>query len=209
MVLNPVDSGLAADMKSSGSNLAGASLDIPSGIQFEYIKKIAPRVKKIGVIYSEAETGLVVAGAKEVARRLGLELVTGEIKTPAELPHALRTLIKEVDFLWSVADSNVLTKETIKEILIATLRERLPFMGLSPAFVRAGALAALYADNSDIGRQAAIAAKKTLQGKKPSDLSIAVPEKIKLILNVNTINLLGIDVPKAVYDSAEVVFNGE
>lgn len=205
MVLNPVSSGLVNSMKSPDNNITGASMDIPLAIQFTYIKKILPAVKNIGVIYSEAETGLLIKEAEKIARQLGLNLVKGEIKMAGEVPQALRNMKGEIDLLWSVADSNVFTRETIREILLTTLREKIPFMGLSPAFVRAGALSALDTSATEIGGQAGVTAKKILFGLKPGDIPVDVPDKVKIVINKNTIDSLGITIPKEILKRAEII----
>ncbi len=205
MVLNPEASGLIENMESPGGNISGASMDIPAYLQFEYMKKILPKTGSIGVIYSTVETGLVVADARKVAARMGIKLLGIEVNGPSEVPSAMKQLVGKVDFLWSVADSNVFTRETTRDILISTLRNKLPFMGLSPGFVRAGALVALDADAGGIGRRAADVAASVLEGQDPGKIPVHVPHKVKLVINKNTIDLLGIDVSADIYDLAEVV----
>lgn len=205
MVLNPEASGLVENMESPGNNLSGASMDIPLFLQFEYIKKILPKTGTVGVVYSSAETGLVVADARKVAARIGIKLLGIEVNGPSEVTSAMKQLVGKVDFLWSVADSNVFTRETTRDILISTLRNKLPFMGLSPGFVRAGALVALDADAGGIGREAADVAVSVFEGHRPGKIPVHVPHKVKLVINKNTIDLLGIDVSADIYNMAEVI----
>lgn len=205
MVLNPEASGLVEGMESPGNNLSGASLDIPILLQFEYMKKILPKTDTIGVIYSNAETGAIVAEAREVSAHMGIKLVGIEVDDPSDVTSAMKQLIGKVDFLWSVADSNVFTKETIREILLATLREKVPFMGLSPGFVRAGALVALDTDARVIGRKAAEVAASVIKGQSPGKIPVHIPNNVKIIINKNTIDLLDIDISGDIYNLAEVV----
>jgi len=205
MVLNPVASGFVGSMRSPGGNISGASMDIPYRQQFKIIRGMLPGAKTIGIIYSEAETGLVVADAEKIASQFGFKFLRAEVKSPADLYRALKKLVGNIDFLWSVADGNVFTRETTREILIATLRERIPFMGLSPAFVRAGALAALESSPHDMGREAAKLMKQVIDGKDPADIPVAPANDIKLYLNSNTIEVIGIKVPKDVYDAAVII----
>lgn len=205
MVLNPVASGFVDSMRAPGQNMSGASMDIPFGQQFKAMKRILPKTRNIGIIYSEAETGLVVAEAEKVAFQLGLKLVRAEVKSPADLYGALNKLVGKVDFLWSVADGNVFTRETTREILIATLREGIPFMGLSPSFVRAGALAALESSPYEMGRNAAGLMKEVIDGRPPAEIPVIMANNVKLYINSNTIDLLGIKVPEEVYSSAVVI----
>ncbi len=205
MVLNPVASEVVRTMKSPGENITGASMDIPLDLQFRYLKKILPGVKKIGVVFSESETGVVVKAAGLAAKGRGLELVTEAVEFPGDVPGALGRLVGKVDCLWSVADSKVFTRETAREMLLVSLREKIPFIGLSPSFVKAGALAAFKLDADDIGRQAASITGKVLKGRAPSVMPVSVPRKIKVVLNSNTIKLVGVKIPKDIFASAELL----
>ena len=78
-------------------------------------------------------------------------------------------------------------------------------MGLSPSFARAGALAALESAPEGIGREAAKLVKKVINGKSPAEIPITMANNVKLFLNRNTIDLIAIDVPRDVYDSAIII----
>ena len=69
----------------------------------------------------------------------------------------------------------------------------------------AGALAAFRMDADDIGRQAASIAGNILKGSNPSVIPVSAPGKVKIVLNSNTIKLIGVKVPKDIYDSAEIL----
>ncbi len=209
MVLNPVASGVVGNMDSPGGNVTGASMDIPVRLQFKMIKRLLPGLKRIGVVYSRDETGVIVADAERVAGSLDVELVKEEVRDAGEVPAALRRLINKVDFLWSVADGNVFTRETIKEFLIVTLQEKLPFMGLSPSFVKAGALVAFKIAPVESGMQAASITEKILRGAEPAAMPVTVPVDIKIVINGSTVDTLGIKVPKDIYRAAEVINPGK
>src|SRR6185369_10564346 len=115
---------------------------------------------------------------------------------------ALRKLMAEVDVVWTVADSHVVTTETTPALILASLRQRMPLIGLSVAHVRAGALAALYCDYEDVGEQAATLALRVLQGESPASLPVTYPRRVGLALNLRTAEHLGLDVPPDVASEA-------
>lgn len=205
MVLNPAASGLVDDMKRPGGNITGAAMDIPLNLQFQYMKHLLPKVSRIGVIYSAEETGSVVADAEKAAKALGIELVKESVRSPSDVPRAVKNLVGRVDVLWSVADSKVFTRETIREILLVTLRETLPFMGLSPAFVRAGALIAMETDPEEIGREAAAIAGQVLSNRPAGEVPVAVSDRVKVVMNKNTMDLIGVELSKEIYAEVEVI----
>jgi len=195
MALNPVASGFIRSMASSGNNLTGASLDIPFHLQFEALRSIVPHAKKVGVIYNPQDTEGVIQQARKTAREMGLDLVAISIASEDKVPAALRSLDKTVDALWSVADSTTFSSGSAEFILLHTLRNRIPFMGLSPAFVKAGALMALEVDYQEVGAQCGGLAAKILTGDQPSSLPVTTPQKITLHVNMKTAETIGLKIP--------------
>ena len=195
MVLNPMASGFIRSMSGSGNNLTGASLDISIPAQFEALRSVVPTAKKVGVIYNPQETESVVQQARKTAKEIGLELVAIPIDSEERVPEALRTLDKSsADVLWSVADSTVFSSGS-KEFLLHTLKNKIPFMGLSPAFVKAGALMALDADYQEVGAQCGGQAIRILAGEPPSSLPVTTPQKLTLHVNLKTAETIGLKIP--------------
>ena len=195
MVLNPTASGFIQSMNASGNNMTGASLDIPLEAQFEALRSVIPSARKVGVIYNPSETESVIQEATKAAEEIGLKLVSIPIISGEEVPEALRTLDGKVDALWSVADSTVFSRGSTKFILLHTLRNKIPFIGLSPAFVKAGALMALATDYQEVGTQCGELAVRILSGDHPSSLPITMPRTITMYLNLNTAEIIGLKIP--------------
>ena len=89
--------------------------------------------------------------------------------------------------------------------LLHTLRTGTPFMGLSPSFVKAGAILALSCDYSDIGKQAAEIAGRILNGENPGDIDVTVPRKFSLHINLRIANQIGMHIPDSVVRLADEV----
>jgi putative ABC transport system substrate-binding protein len=85
------------------------------------------------------------------------------------------------------------------------LKTGVPFIGLSSAFVKAGALMALSCDYTDIGIQAAETAKRILDGENPKDIPIAVPRKVLLCINMRTAKHIGLNIPTSIIELADEV----
>jgi putative ABC transport system substrate-binding protein len=204
MVLNPIASGLVQSMQSSGNNLTGASLDIPVKLQFEALQSVLPSARRVGVLYNPRETEKVVAPAAKTAATLGLELVTLPVTSPEEVQEMVEALPKKkIDALWSVADSTVFASSRSVEFLLRrTLEARIPVMGLSPTFVKAGALLALSVDYKDVGLQCGEQAALVLAGQAPSSLPITVPRKVTLYINLNVARAIGLTLADRILDKA-------
>jgi putative ABC transport system substrate-binding protein len=195
MALNPMASGFVRSMSSSGNNLTGASLDIPPQTQFEAFRSVVPAARKLGVIYNPQETEVVVSQAKKAAKEIGLDLIGAPVASGEKVPEALRSLEKNVDALWSVADGTAFSSNSMEYFFLHTLRNKIPFMGLSPAFVKAGALMALSVDYQAVGAQCGGLATRVLAGEYPSSLPITTPQKITLHINLKTAETIGLKIP--------------
>ena len=182
-------------MRSSGNNLTGASLDIPPHTQFEALRSIVPAARKLGVIYNPQETEAVVSQAKKAAKEIGLELIGAPVASGDKVPEALRSLEKSVDALWSVADGTAFSSGSMETFFLHTLRNKIPFMGLSPAFVKAGALMALSVDYQEVGAQCGGLATRVLGGEYPWTLPITTPQKLTLHINLKTAETIGLKIP--------------
>lgn len=205
MVLNPLASGFVRSMGGSGNNLTGASLDIPAQVQFEALKSVVPSAKRIAVLYNPQDTESVVQQAKKTAKEMGLDLVGIAVTSEDKVPDALRSVDKTIDALWSVADSTVFSSASMEGILLHTLRNRIPFMGLSAAFVKAGALLALDTDYQEVGAQCGATAAKILAGEAPSSLPVTTPQKATLHVNLKTAETIGVKISPERLKGAVVV----
>jgi putative ABC transport system substrate-binding protein len=204
-VLNPIASGFAQSMWSSGNNLTGASLDIPLKTQLEKFKLIVPRLQRVGVI-STRETEPIVAEVKRVCQEIGLELVPATISSEKEIPEVIENLGQKVDGLWGVADTIIFTPQSTQYLLLYTLRNGIPFMGPFPSFVKAGALLTLAWDDKDIGRQAGELALRILAGENPNQIPITTPRLIYLILNLRTAEQINLKIPPNIVSVAKEVY---
>jgi putative ABC transport system substrate-binding protein len=199
MVLYPEQSGF---LGAGRERVTGASLDIPPDVQFAYVRRLLPAARRVGVLFHPAETGPIVEAARGAASKHGLTLVARPIAERDDVIAALRALMGEVDVVWAVADGHVFTPQTTSALILASLRSRIPLIGLSIGHVRAGALAALYCDYDDVGEQTAALALRVLRGEAPGSLPVAFPRRVGLALNLRTAEHLKLDVPPDVASEA-------
>lgn len=203
MVLYPREGGY---LGRAGSDVTGVSLDVPLGQQFDYLRRLLPRARTIGVLYSPDESGHIVEAARGAARDAGFQLDAERVDQPANAAKLLRQLATRVDVVWSVADGHVFTPSTTAGLILTALRNQVPLIGLSPAHVRAGALAAPACDYADIGAQAAELALRVLGGEPAAAIPPATPRRIRWALNLRTAEHLGLQVPEALRaEAAETV----
>ena len=171
----------------------GVYLEFPVELDLRWLKLVLPRARRVGVVYNPGENAAVVAHAGTVAAGLGLELVPRKVESRDRLPDALTSMANDVDVIWGIADTLVLTPETARSFLLFQFRQRIPFAGLSDAWVRAGALYAIDRDWTDLGRQCAGLAVQVLRGRSPASLEPAAPRRVTLSVNSNTAQTLQVE----------------
>ncbi len=199
MVVNSLD-------LSGAENATGVLLDFPLKTQLEWIRRFSPKSRTIGVLYNPAENSDQIVAAKQIARRLGLKLVSRPVHRPRDLPDALDHLALEADLLWGVTDQLVLSRQTAEAILLFSFRNRIPFTGLSASWVKAGALYALDRDYEDLGAQCGEMAVKVVNGRRASSLPPVTPRKLVYSLNLRTAEHLKIRLPPDLVSGARQVF---
>ncbi|MGH9748872.1 MAG: ABC transporter substrate-binding protein [Candidatus Polarisedimenticolia bacterium] len=198
LVLSPEDLG-------RGGNVTGVVLEFPVETELRWLQRLLPGQKKIGVLFNAPGNSDRIASATRAARALGLTLNARRLDSPRDLPIALDALAADMDVLWGVADQIVLNPQTARPILLFSLRHRIPFVGLSETWVKAGALYALDRDYADIGAQCGEVAARLLQGASPASVPPATPRRVVYSINLKTARLLRIDLPPNLVQGAQAV----
>lgn len=188
------------------TNITGATMEIPLSIQFRKIREVLPEARRVGVLFDPTVSGALVEEAIAAARLAGLVLVPMEVRSESDIVSRMEEVEGKVDVLWSIADSTVFSPQGLRHILLSTLRNRIPFVGLSPAFVKAGALLALSCDYEDIGRQSGEMAVRILDGEAPSHIPSAAPRDVSYSVNMNTARQLRVAITDEIRHAAASVF---
>jgi ABC-type uncharacterized transport system substrate-binding protein len=134
---------------------------------------------------------------------MGLVIEAFPIQTIKEIP-----MIKEmeIDALLVLPDPMVCSPSIIKHLLLKSFRARIPVMGISPAYVKAGALLALACDYQDIGRQSGEIAATILAGTPPAEIAISRPRASRLFLNLAIAKQIRLNIPAKIRAEAYQVF---
>lgn len=204
------DARLIATMILDAGDIAGAAnagavvLEFPLATQLQWLHKILPRHKTVGVLFGAEKSPTHIEDMRRAAAQLGLRLHAEAIATPQEIPDALARLAKHADVLWGIPDPMVLNAQTAETILLFCLRNRIAFMAPSEVWVKAGALFALDRDYADLGAQAAELTAQVVRGAAPKSLPVATPRKVAYTVNLKAARHLRIELdPKLLRDARQ------
>ncbi len=200
MVLDP----LKHDLKAP--NMSGVLLEVPMDRQLSTFRLVLPKAKRLGVLYDPDKTAAFVDDARRRTKGIGLELVTKTVSSEKEVPAALRSLLPQIDALWVIPDSTVLTEDSLRFLLSTTLEAAIPVLGFSPDLVKSGALIGLSVHYDDLGRQAGSLARTILSTQVGPSLGIAQPDRLRLSLNLKTARFLGVTIPADFVSRADELY---
>ncbi|MBI5795143.1 MAG: ABC transporter substrate-binding protein [Planctomycetes bacterium] len=176
-----------------GTNITGISSEVSVENQFTILKELLGARKNVGVIYDPAKTGNIVSEADRVTKKLEFNFTKKEVTSESEVAPALKNMIDKIDALWMIPDSTVITKTSLNAISKTLLERHLPIFCTSDAIVKAGALVSVSPDYVYTGRQAARMAQTLLSNPTTTSLGIKQPDKLKLTLNTQTAEIIGIN----------------
>lgn len=208
-VTDPVASGLANSLKSSGNNLTGTTDMTPIDDQFSLIAKLLPTTNKIGIIYnaSEINSMIQVELARKACQKRGWQLIEISVTNLTEVQIGVEQLIRKVDVIYTPTD-NLIASAMSLVTSIAT-KNHIPVIGSEEAQVRAGALATLGIDYWKLGYQTGLMAAQVLRGSKPSSLPIESLKDLTLVINSETAAKLKIEIPAELREKALIIKTGD
>ena len=197
-VTDPVSAKLVESREHPGGNVTGTSDQSSDAIstQINLIKKVLPKAKTIGILYTQSEPNSVVQ--KDEAKRLleekGFTVVEKTILDSNNVKAAAESLMTEVDMVFVPTDNIISsTMETVKQV---SIKHKVPVFGGSTEMVAVGGLYNYGTNYEELGRQTARMLVRVLKGEKPENIAVELPEKLELHTNKEMADALGIDISK-------------
>jgi putative ABC transport system substrate-binding protein len=188
-------------------NATAVLLEHSSHTQLQLLQQLMPDIATVGILYNPEQNARQITIMQQQARKLGLKLLAIKVEHRTDLPKALKNISKRADVLLGIPDKVVLTRKTAKQILLTSFRNRMPFIGLSSTWVKAGAVYALDWDYQDIGSQCGGLAQKILLGTAVTALPPEPPRKVVYAFNQKTIQRMNLAIPETLMSNATQVFN--
>lgn len=205
---DPIMTGDVQSLAHPGGNITGLSQMHPemAAKQLDLLKQIAPGISRVAVLWNATVPTKLEdwKQLKPVARSLGVELLSFEVRGPADFDSAFTAIRQEhPDALLELGDP--LTVAMRKPIVDFELKEGLPEMYTHRQFVEIGGLASYGADQTYMFNLAARIVDKILKGAKPADIPVEQPTKFEMLVNLKTATALGLTIPQSILAGADEV----
>lgn len=168
-----------------GARLSAIYLDQSPHRHFALIRELFPRAQRVAIMLGPSTTAYA-AELRAAARDHGLTALVDSVTAEQNLIHALDVLLPQADVMLAVVDPLVFNRTNAQRVLLTAYRHRVPLVGMSPAYVRAGALAAVHATPAQIGQQLGdVLASFARNGSRqlpspqyPTSLAVTVNEQV-------------------------------
>lgn len=209
---DPLASKTIHSLQSSGTNVTGvSSLSSPlAAKRLEFLVEAVPGMKKVAIPFTADD----IAGdssytaARDAALKLHVTLVPYYI-SPQRPPRETAKAIHRQDVDGIVISSDSAVWANLDTYIDQAKKEKLPFAVFDKDMVFSGGLLGYGPDYAASGEQAAVLADKIIRGQHPGDLPIETPQKLILAVNLDTARIIGLTLPKALLEKADLIIESK
>jgi putative ABC transport system substrate-binding protein len=201
-----VDQGFVANLARPGRNITGTSWLEPelSAKRLELLKEALPETARVAVLREASAGAASVTAVEAAAHRLGIVASIFEVRDPDEFPAALSAMldarVQGVEILGGLMISN-----SARSLVALASARRLATIFPDASFVEAGGLMSYGPDLAETYRHTAEIIDKILKGTLPGNIPVEQPTKFAFAVNLRTAKALGLAIPLAVVQRADLV----
>lgn len=170
--------------------VTGLVLDQPFARRLRLIRLAMSPATRVGAVLGP-DSRRQEAALRQAAASAGLAVQTETITEERQLVSALHRLLDDSDILLAVPDAVVFNRHTAQSVLLTANGRGKPVSGFSRAYVRAGALLAVYSTAEQIGRQAGETLLRFLDSGRPPPTQ--APRYFSVEVNKRVARSLGLD----------------
>ena len=208
VINHPASLGVSQEGQSSSIQLTGTSYYVEANKQLALYQQVFPDVKKVGMIFDSQNPAGYLAEEpfmRKACNDIGLEFVSIKVSAKSELAQATNQLVEAgIDLM--VIPTNRLVYGNLNQVLDITNKQSIPVVSMNKQGIENGALAALFADTYNLGRQAADMAKRIIvDGVDPSQVEYQFIPDPDIILNLKSAKKLGVEFPAEILSQATIV----
>jgi putative ABC transport system substrate-binding protein len=201
-VSDPVGEGFVAGLPRPGGNITGFihTEGEFAGKLLELLTEIAPTVKRAAIMFNPdtapGRGSYYLPSFETAARSFRLEPIAAPVRNDAEVEVMVAALGREEGSgLVAMPDGFMLVHRA--PIILQAARNRVPAVYWNSIIARDGGLLSYGPDTGDIFRRAASYFDRILRGAKPAELSVQLPTKFQMAVNLQTAKALGLAIPEA------------
>lgn len=172
------------EKRSSRKAISAIYLEQPWDRQLSFIQAALPKHDIVGILYSP-KTPIVLPRLPP-----GMSLNAKSVRSAETLFATLEHILESSDVLLVVPDSEIYSSSNVRNILLTSYRHKVPLVGISQAYVNAGALCAIFSTPEQLAWQTAsaivsFAANRRLpEPQYPASFSIGINQQVANSLGI-------------------------
>lgn len=202
--------GLVKELARPGAKLTGvSSLQREMTVKrLELLRELLPKAKRIVFAGYLQDVTFVAAEPqfREIASRLGFELVTADGTAGALIPAITAAIKPGADALFIYQPISFIEQQgAFKEIVRLATARRIPVLVAESELVALGGLLSYGPVFLDETRRAADLVAKVLNGAKAGELPVEQSSRFEVVLNLKVAKALGIAIPQSILVRADRV----
>lgn len=179
----------------AGVPTSAVFLDQPEERQLALVSLLPGPPATIGVIRS-GNAVISWARLRAAAARYRFKLQEESLSADSDLAAAIQNVSGQTDVILATPDPAVFSPQTISGILLSAYRSRVPLVGFSPAYTRAGALLSLHSSVQQLAAQTAEMVRVVAAGGAlPAP---QVPTHFEVSVNRQVARSLGVELPSEI-----------
>ncbi len=195
----------ASPQTHSGS---GISLQVDPKLLFRVLKRLAPKVKRVWVVYNPDRHRWIFDLATQEAALQRLQLRAFEVKDVKAAAKAFWKILKEAypetDALWLPMDNTILDSSVVPVIIEQSWYRRIVVFSNNLMHANMGVLFAVFPENHELGVALAEKALQVAEGRRPQ--RIEPLRAIKTAVNLRVSKHLGISIDSAMRREIDIFF---
>jgi ABC-type uncharacterized transport system substrate-binding protein len=207
----PVPDALVKSVARPEGNMTGVDnfYDSIRSKWLEFLKEAAPRVEGVGLIYNAQlapapRLNTLLSLYEEAARMLAMQAIRIPYHNAADLVPAIDAFAVEPNGGLMMPFPLVVSAIDRETIVRRAIQHRLPLAGTREIAVEGGLIG--YGPNTaDLFRRAPFYVDRILRGAKVSELPVAYPTKLELVINMKTAKALGLTLSSGLLSIADEV----
>ena len=208
LVGDPVRAGLVRSLAHPGGNVTGNTIISPDlgPKRLQIVKEIIPSAGRVALLWNpdNVSSTVLLEQMRDAAPGIGLAFTAVEARSADGLPGAFAILARERP------DAVMLTSDPVhhsqmQRIIDFLSQNRLPGMFQTRDDAAAGGLMSYGAVYPELIRQGAFFVHKILQGTKPADIPVQIPQRFELVINLKTAKAIGVTISDQVLLRADGV----
>lgn len=164
-------------------------LDQPLERQVALLLAALPATRHVGVLYAAPQPEL--QNLRHLLADKDIRLHDQTVDATQSLNDALESILNVSEVIFVLADAEIYNPGTIRNILLTAYRKQVPLVGISQAYVKAGALCAVYTTPEQVAEQATDIVERYAESGKlpaaqyPSEFEVSVNTQVARSLEIH------------------------